>query len=149
MDDRIWAKGPPIVPDEDIDVDFEAVHPNYPDQGKVWNKIVVHAENWGRAKEMMRGGKTDTYEVTVLDENGKEQVEKHTVRDHHSGASSADRMFKTYVVSVNGASFSMAAMHPDTYPSPWMAAFINAFNEKTGLSIGPTLAEARGKSETP
>lgn len=148
-DERIWARGPPTVPEEEVSVEFEAAHPDYPDQEKVWNRVVIKASNWGRAKAMMRGGKTDTYEVTVLDETGKEQVQKHTVRDHHSTAAALDRLFKTYVVTVNGASFSMAAMHPDTYPPAWMTAFILEFNKKAGLSIEATLAEARGKSETP
>lgn len=149
IDDRVWAKGPPTVPEEDIEVDFEAIHPKYPDQGKVWNRVVIHAENWGRAKAIMRGGKTTTYEVTVLNDDGKEEVRKYTVRDHHSGAAVVDRLFKTYVISVNGDPFSLAAMHPDAYPSPWMTAFINAFNKKSGLSIDASLVEARGKSETP
>ncbi len=100
--------------------------------------IEIRASTYGRQKELMRGMKGDEYE----DEEGR----THRVRDYYAESDLIDRVFRDWVLTINGRSwrYDMPAMATLGDPTGgWLKAFSQAFVESTGLE--DVLDEARKK----
>ncbi len=144
--DRIMGLPPETDPPQ---VDENEVVPVYFEYKGKRAEVEIRSSTYGRAMELMRGGKTVEYEDTIVGVDGKEKVVTFTVRDTHSGASRLKKLFRDYVVTVDGKSWSQAAMPVERFPPGWMFAFGEAFAETAELDVSTTIAEAREKSDAP
>lgn len=132
---------PQVDENETVPVEFE-----YKEK---LQEVEIRSSTLGRAMELARGGKVSEYEDTVIGADGKEKTVIITVRDTHSGMARLVKLFKLYVVTVNGNSWSQAAAPVERFPPAWAAAFGEAFAETAGLDIPSTFTEAREKSDAP
>lgn len=101
--------------------------------------VEIRASSWGMDKDLVRGSKVERYE----DDEGRVR----TIYDLHSFASQTDRIFKMYVLNINGSPWHPTSRPVESFPGPWINAFMEAFRARTGVETA--LGEARGKSDAP
>lgn len=108
--------------------------------------VEIRSATYGRRKELLRGMKTETYERTIKNEQGKEQDVVVTVRDDYAWADLIDRVFEEWVLTIDGRSwqYSLPAMATlGDEDGKWLNAFGVAFLEVAGLE--EVLDESRKK----
>ncbi len=109
--------------------------------------VEMRNPTYSRQKALSKGMKTVTWEEPYKDDDGFERTRVYTERDDYAFANLIDRVFETWVLTINGRSwvYSLPAMATlgGKHPERWLSAFGVAFQKETG--IGEVLDDSRKK----